>query len=360
MALEGVFKKIKLDCKDMSDPSFELALILHNPQNVNEVFLLSLRDCLAGLPASHPVRRWYNRKAQNPDNPTLVPVREALQGPLKDAWESDRPLTPTQRQALMTMLDVLEEFPPYLDLTVLQAVGYQRLGNWARAETLMRRWLALSPLERLEKCPARRDALALFLRENLETYLEALTKGGKDRFILQAFFRGIMELVSDPKVTDKVEEVTELDQEDLVAKLQLRYHQLQAPEFSDWYLNRHLEGKRRDRFLDDFFARKESHQRTWIFFSRLPALPAQRELLARRLIEAKKVHDPIFYVLATDEGLRAPLMRVDPGAIRNFIKEKRQFFVTEWASSHHDMLALAELVQLGQIDQELVEALVQE
>ena len=357
-ALEGVFKKVKLDCASMKDPAFQLALILHNQQNANEVFLLSLRDCLGALPEGHPVRRWYNRKSVIDQNFALGPILQALQGDLKDVWTSDENPTAKQREAIMRMVDVLEEWPAYLDLTLLQAVGYQKLGNWARAELLLRQWLALSPVQRLEKTPARRDALGLYMRDNAGTFFEALIKGGKERFIIQMFFRGVIEFISDPRVTDQVEKYVDADAEEVLTKLNLHYHRSQAPTFADWYLNRYLEGKRRERFLDNFFADPASKERYWIFISRLPDLPQHRDELAKLLLGAKKVHDPIFYVMATEEPLRAALTKSSPDSVKNLIKERRQFFMSSYASNRDDMLSLSQLVEMGQVDEELVKSVV--
>lgn len=356
LALEGIFKKVKLDCESMKDPAFQLALLLHNPQNANEVFLLSLRDCLGALPASHPVRRWYNRKASREGSPVFRSVIDSLQNELKDVWGSDKALTSKQRAAIMKMLDVLDEYPPYLDFTLLQAVGYQKLGNWARAESHLRQWLALSPIDRLEKTPARRDAFSLYLRDNVETYLEALVEHGKDRFIIQIFLRAIAESVSDTRVTDKVDQFLDVDPEEVLTKLALQYHRAQVPGFSDWYLNRHLERKRRERFLDNFFATPDAAKHFWIFLGRLPDLPRHREALAKLLIDARKRHEAIFYVMATEEELRPFLQRLEPASVKNLLKERRQFFMSAYGANQQDMLALSQLVEMGQVDAALLES----
>lgn len=358
MALEGVFKKVKLDCRSMKDPSFQLALVLHNPQNANEVFLLSLRDCLSTLPAGHPVRRWYNRKSTIERNPVFQPILEMLQNELDQIWVSEEPITQKQREQLMRLLAVLDDYPPYLDLTILQAAGYQKLGNWARAEIHLKQWLGLSPLDRLEKTPARRDSLAQYMRENIDTFLESLVANGNDRFIIQIFLRAMSESISDGRVTDKIKKYVEADSEDVLKKLSLHYHRSQVPGFADWYLNRHLEGKRREKFLDDFFADPESRQKFWIFLSRTPDLPRHKEELAKLLLKAKKEHDPVFFIMAKDEALHAALTLLDPKSVKNLLKQRRQFFMSAFGANPSDMLSLSQLVEMGQVNGELVKDVV--
>lgn len=337
----------------MEDPAFQLALLLHNPQNSNELFLLSLRDCLGKLPVGHPVRRWYNRRAIVRPDVASQSIMEALQGDLRDAWGSEK-LKSKQREAIMKLLDQLDDYPPYLDVTLLQAVGYQRLGNWARAEHHLRSWLLLSPLERLEKTPARRDALASYMRENLEVFLAALEKNGKDRFIIQVFLRALTETLTDGRVTDKLESHVELDEDEVLSKLALNYHRTQVPGFSDWYLNRQLERKRRERFLDNFFASQDAVKHFWIFLGRMPDLPQHREALAKLLLDARKRHETIFYVMSTMEELRPFLQRLEPASLKNLRNERRQFFLSSFGANRNDMLSLYHLVEMGQVDQNLV------
>ena len=79
--------------------------------------------------------------------------------------------------AIIRMLDLLEGRPPYLDFVLLQAAGYLRLGNWARAEALLLHWLALPPLERLRTTPWRRDALGRYVREHFQVFRDVLVRG---------------------------------------------------------------------------------------------------------------------------------------------------------------------------------------
>ncbi len=354
-ALESVFDKVKLNCSQMKDPAFRLALLLHNPLNANEVMLLSLRDCLGGLPDTDPFKRWYARKSNVKTSPALLAVLESLQTDLQTAWRAST-LTEKQRFAIVRLLDVLEDQPPYLDLTILQIAGYQKLGNWSRAEELVRRWLSLTPLDRLEQTPARRDALARYMRENIDVFLEALAQGREDRVILEMFFAGLREYITDVKVTDAVKSIQNLDVEELLQKLSLRYHRTQAPAFVDWFLNRHLTEARHGRFVDRLLASPSAAERVWVFLGRLPETPLQREALGRLLLKDKREKGKLFYVLADDPTLSPILGRLEPGAMKNFIKERRQYFLSAY-SEKGDILALAKLVEMGQISEDLIDEL---
>jgi hypothetical protein len=72
------------------------------------------------------------------------------------------------------------------------------------------------------------------------------------------------------------------------------------------------------------------------------------------LIQAKKRHDPLFYVMATDESLRSALGRLDPSSVKNILNERRQFFMSSYGATPTDMLSLSQLVEMGQVNEELV------
>lgn len=339
----------------MKDPAFRLALLLHNPLHANEVMLLSLRDCLGSLPHTDPFKRWYARKSNVKTSQELMGVLESLQGSLQNAWTAEK-LNEKQKLAVVRMLDVLEDQPPYLDLTILQIVGYQKLGNWARAEELIRRWLTLSPLDRMEQTPARRDALARHMREHIEMFLEGLVQGREDRVIIEMFFAGLREYITDTTVTDAVKKFQNLDEEEMLQKLTLRYHRTQAPAFVNWFLNRHLTEARYTRFVDRLLKSPKAAERIWVFLGRLPENSVQREALAKLLLENKKTDGKLFNVLADDPSLAPVLARLEPAAMKNLIKERRQYFMSSYARNG-DILALAKLVEMGQINEELISEL---
>ncbi len=355
-ALEGVFEKVKLDCRRMSDPALQLALVRHNPRNANEVFLISLRDCVGGLPAGHPLRAWLSRRPSVAAQPAFRPVLEALQGPLRDAWDPDAIPTKAQRAALNGLLTELEPSAPYADLTLLRALAYHRLGNWARGEAVLREWLELPPTARAAAAPVRHDALGNWVRDHFAVYAGFLKGAKEERAVVDFFLHALSDQLSDTKSVEEAEDLQDLSQGAVLEKLSLRYYRGQLPGFSAWMLNRHLEGSARRRFLGAFFSSGQAARMPWVFVGRLPDTEAHTDELAKILLAARTTDPRLFYVLGGDTPLLTAMQRLEPSAVRHFLDERRQFFLNALRARADDPVALAQLVELGQVDEGLVRA----
>jgi len=355
--LEGVFKRVKLNCSQLNDPDVQLALVLHNSQTANETFLLSLRDCVVTMPTGHPLKRWLQSKATPKVSVSSKAIQTLLETELKDVWESDHALTAKQRQALIRLLNDLEDLPPYLDYLTLRAVGYLKLGNWARTEKLLTDWLNVDLIERITQTPKRNDPLGKFTAGLAPVLFESLATGLEGHLVVDLFFQGVREFYSENEIVKAASDHQELDETEILAKLNLMYYQSVVPGFSAWMLNRDLEGRRRSRYLDSFFARTDASDRTWIFLGRIPNEGKNREALGRELALIKTKNPMLFHALVTEEGLLGVLKRVAPQTVHNLIKERRTLYQSKFRDDHRNAWVLKGLVELGQIDETLVQTL---
>ncbi|MFP5491170.1 MAG: hypothetical protein ACLGG0_06695 [Bacteriovoracia bacterium] len=357
-ALEGVFRKVRLDCKQFDDPAMQLALLLHNSQTANEVFLLSLRDCVVTLPKGHPLKDWVSQQ-KNLQNisESAKGIQQKLEGKIKNIWSSEHALKPNERQILIQLLDELDELPPYLDYTLLRAVGYLKLGNWVRTEKILAEWLERDPIERIRITPLRNDLLGKFTLGIVEDLFQSLARGLKGRVIVDVFFQGILEFSNQEELIEEATKAQEMDLAEILSKLNLRYHQNLVPGFAGWLQNRELRGARYMRFMEEFFNEKDFADRVWIFLGRLPVDAQYREKLAQTLPALKEKNPVLFHALAEQEDLRGVLVRVAPASAKNLLKERRHLYLKRFNENEKDTWALSQLVELGQIDEALVEKL---
>jgi hypothetical protein len=308
---------------------------------------------LGGLAKDHPIKRWFAQRAQDVTEATLRQVLAELQGPLSQAW-TDEKLDDRMKLAIIRMLDLLEGRPPYLDFVLLQAAGYLRLGNWARAEALLLHWLALPPLERLRTTPWRRDALGRYVREHFQVFRDVLVRGREKRSATEMFLAGVEAFVTDEQLAKAAGDARSWDDGELTAKLRLRYHYAQAPAFADWWLARHLEGLPLTRFEADLLGRADAP--LWVFLGHMPSDAGPREALARRLLERREKEPRLFHLMAADADFLPILRRLDARAATNLLKERRNYFLSAWARDR-DVLSLAQLVDMGETNEDLVHAL---
>ncbi|MBY0517414.1 MAG: hypothetical protein K2P81_10920 [Bacteriovoracaceae bacterium] len=343
----------------MDDPLLHVALILHNPQTANEVFLLSLRDCVVTLPKDHILRDWVQRKSLIQETAASKMILNLLEGELKDIWGFDQAITPKQRQTLIHLLDELESLPPYLDYTLFQIVGYLKLGNWVRAEKIMSNWLEVDPIERMNQTPKRRDTLSKISIQYVERLLETIEKHRNERVIVDEFFQGIKDFYSEVEVVKLAESFQGRSERDLLDKFSLSYYRQQNPGFSSWIMNRELEGRQRNKFLDEFFDKPESKNESWVFLGRMPLVAKHREQLALRMVDLVSKNPKLFYTLSSDEEMKGVLARIAPIVLKSFLNEKRKFYLKAFKEDSKDAWSLAQLVEMGQIDEDLIKRILE-
>jgi hypothetical protein len=58
-----------------------------------------------------------------------------------------------------------------------------------------------------------------------------------------------------------------------------------------------------------------------------------------------------------DEDLRAVTGRIDDGLFRGLIRERRGYYLNEFKKNTHDVWALGQLIELGQIDEMLIKSI---
>jgi len=120
-------------------------------------------------------------------------------------------------------------------------------------------------------------------------------------------------------------------------------------------LNRDLDGRRRSRYLDQYFGRTDASERAWIFLGRIPDEGKNREALARELALLKSKNPLLFHALAPEEGLMGVLTRVAPQQMDNLIKERRALYIDRFKNDHLNAWVLKGFVEMGQIDEQLVQ-----
>jgi len=357
--VEADFKRQRLDCAQLADPVVQWGVVLHDPQKANEAFLLSLRDCIPALAATHPLKQWFAGQGKKRGPEPTAKIHQTLEGELKGVWESDHALTQPQRRSLIHLLDELEKWPAYLDFITLRAVGYVKLGNKARAEKLLMDWLNLDIHERVASTPKRGDTLGRMTTALAADLFGSLATGLAGNVVVDAFFQGVREFYSQPEIVEEAQDHQELEEEELLSKLELQYHQGRLPVFSAWMLNREFQGSRRRRYLDHLFRESAVAKLTWVFLGRLPDDAQGKEVLARELILIKDKQPLLFFELARQEEMLGSLTRLAPALTRNLLKDHRHMLQKAFREDPRNAWVLSGLILLGEYDPEMLQVLSQ-
>ena len=126
------------------------------------------------------------------------------------------------------------------------------------------------------------------------------------------------------------------------------------PNFSFWLSSQYLSVKKKESFLSENLKDLSSY---WILFGSLPDDPLIRELVAKQMTKIKTSSPHVFYHLIASQELLGVVTRVAPSLLKNIKNTKRQFYLSEWESNHQDYWAMANLIEMGQVNESFLKKL---
>lgn len=354
--VEGVFRKTRLNCKEIDDPYLQAALILHNTNSVNEVFLLSLRDCVLELPDDHYLKKWFlnsglKKSQREKKNPIQMKIDEGISSILlKDE------ITKDERAQLSHFLSLLDTEPPYLDYVLYRILSYAKIGNWSRSEKIILDFIEMDPIERMKQTPARGETSLLATKVLSLQVMNEITRSLKQKIILDSLFQLIQDFYSDPELIKEAKSLQDFSSGELAEKVQLKYNFVQMPQFSTWLSTQYLSNTKKESFLIQNLSQKELTV-PWILLGSLPDSPAMRELVAKQMPKLIVSSPQIFYHLIANQEMIGVVTRVAPYLLKNIKNTKRQFYLKEWESNYLDYWAMANLIEMGQVNESFLKKL---
>ena len=328
---------------------------MHNPQAVNEVFLISLRDCVLGLKEDHLLKKWFLASAQKKalkesKDPILLKIEQATPVLLKQS------ITKTERAVLSQLLSHLDEQPPYLDYILLRILCYAKIGNWSRSEKIIIDFIELDPIERIKQTPWRGGGSLLAMKNLSLQVMDELANYLTQTVILDSLFQLIQDFYTDPQLLEKASSLQDYSRSDLVDKLQLRYNFHQSPGFATWMSALYLTNEKREIFVAQLLDAPEPKY-PWVLLGSLPESPAIREQLAKKMSLLKENHPHVFYHLVSSQEMLGVVSRVNGSLLKNIKNTKRQFYVSQWQEQSQDYWAIANLLDMGLVDESFLRSL---
>src|SRR5690606_18353512 len=132
----------ELKCDDLTNPVYQLGVLLHPPEVINENFLIKLRDCVLKLPDTHPLKKWMKWIGESrPDSP----VNQQKIKFLTEIINSQFNLI-TDAKVKNEIINILYEIPENtVPEQVLRAYLYIMTGNITRSDNILRDIVSTSP-----------------------------------------------------------------------------------------------------------------------------------------------------------------------------------------------------------------------
>lgn len=334
----------------------QAALILHNNQSVNEVFLVSLRDCVLELPNDHYLKKWFlNSGLKKSKNEQKNLIQLKIDEGILSIMMKDE-INKNDRADLSHFLSLLDNEPPYLDYILYRILSYAKIGNWSRSEKIILDFIEMDPIERIKQTPSRGESSLLSTKVLSLQVMNKIAESLKQKIILDSFFQLIQDFYSDPELIKEAKSLQDLSSKELADKIQLKYNFVQMPHFSAWLSSQYLSNIKRERFLTESLGEKEFRS-PWILLGPLPESSTIRELIAKQMGKIKESSPYIFYHLIASQELIGVVTRVAPSLLKNIKNTKRQFYLQEWESHPQDYWAMANLIDIGQVDEAFLKKL---
>ncbi len=331
-------------CEDLKSDITQLGIILYPADRLNEKFLIKIRECMLKLPEDHPVKLWLKKAVR------AVPMSA---GDQKKATFMTEILTSkfnliTDLNVKNRIIEVLIDVPEKTFAEkIMKSYLYLMIGNVTRSDNILRAMMREPPVrswEGFSTSPSFYHRIAL---ENHASMISKMARHPSDRKTFELFSLYLSSFMNDPKL---LEELDENEGTQLEGKLSLLSVERIAPELVQY---------RRFRSLDEQHLvsrlRKGSIpysvQAYWIwYFLPIDSLISEAFLPELATIEEK---DPLWFVYLMENEKLSDFYAGKTG--KAFLPGKRHLLRAQLENPQTFMLALWKLIEIGGIDQKLVQ-----
>lgn len=310
---------------------------------MNEKFLIKIRQCILKLPDDHPVKLWLKNVARSK---ALSPIEQQRSAFLTDILTSKFNLITdlaTKNKIIEVIIDVPENS---LAERLLKSYLYLMIGNVTRSDNVLKSIMQQPPIRSWQGFTASPSFYHGITVENLGAIVAKIANHPSDRKTWELFSRYLREFSNDQKV---LEEINEHEGSQLEGKLNLLSVERISPELVQYLrLSRLDEQKLGLRLRQKLIP--YSRQAYWIWYF----LPVNSVISEDFLPELASIEekDPLWFIYLMENEKLSDFYAGKTG--KAFMPGKRQILRSHLQKKEFFMLALWKLIELGDIDQKLV------
>lgn len=335
----------EITCEDLKNDIYQLSVLLHPPEVLNEKFLIRLRDCVMKLSDTHPLKRWL--KLVSKSRP-LNAKDQKKQAFLTEIINTSFNLI-TDAKVKQEIIDLLDEVPENtLPEQVLRSYLYLMIGNITRSDNILRSITNAPPRVNWEKYTRKPSLFHRIATEQFGQILKKFAKHPADRRSLELFILYLTSFYNDESL---VKIASDFDTEELEEKLGLRYIEEMSPAFVHYLRLSNVSETIRVKRLRDFVKYPLTEQAYWIW-AFLDINPLVSDSVNPELQAIEKSDQLWFIYLMNNEKL-ADVFSKKNG--KSFLPGRRPYLKSNLADEHTFMMSLYKLIELGDINPELVQ-----
>ncbi len=319
-------------------------MILYPADRLNEKFLIRIRQCILKLPDDNPVKRWIKDVASAERTSAEEQKKSAfLTEILTSRFNLITDLT-TKNRIIEVLIDVPENT---LGEKLLKSYLYLMIGNVTRSDNVLKAMMKDPPVRNWEGYPAAPSLYHRLTVENLKSIITKVANHPSDRKTWELFALYMKAFTNDQRL---LEDLNEHEGSQLEGKLSLLSVERISPELVHYLRFKRLDEKRLAKRLRS----KQmplSAQAYWIwYFLNIDSIISEEFLPELSSIEKK---DPLWFMFLMENEKLSDFYSAKTG--KAFLPGKRQILRTYLSERKQFMLVLWKLIELGDIDQKLVQ-----
>ncbi len=331
-------------CEDLKSDITQLGIILYPADRLNEKFLIKIRQCILKLPEDHPVKLWLKKAVQT------LPLSAAEQKKsvfITEILTSKFNLI-TDLSVKNRIIEVLIDVPENtFSEKLMKSYLYLMIGNVTRSDNILRSMMREAPVRSWEGFSTTPSFYHRISLENHASMIAKMAKHPSDRKTFELFSLYLKSFMNDPKL---LEELDDTDINQLEGKLSLLSVERIAPELVQYLRFKNLDEQHLVARLRKGTIPHPTQAYWFWYFLPVDSLISEAFLPELSTIEE---NDPLWFVYLMENEKLSDFYAGKTG--KAFLPGKRHLLRAQLEKPKVFMLALWKLIELGDIDQKLVQ-----
>lgn len=334
----------ELKCEDLNNAVYQLGILLHPPEVINENFLIKLRDCVLKLPDIHPLKKWMKWIGESrPESP----VNQQKIKFLTEIINSQFNLI-TDSKVKNEIINILYEIPEEtVPEQILRAYLYIMTGNITRSDNILRKIVTTSPRGNWAKTGLHGSIFHKMASDQIQQIFKKLNRHPADRKSFELLALYLQSFYNEESI---VKVASEVDTSELESKLGLKFIESMAPPFVHYLRFSRMGENRRMKLLRQTEVHPFSEQVYWVW----PFIEISPLISEAMIPELKKLEesDELWFIYLMENEKLADLYSRKAG--KSFLPARRPFLKSQLQNDPSFMMSLFKLIQLGDINPELI------
>ena len=321
-----------------------MAIILYPPDLLNEKLLIKIRDCMINLKSNHPIKKWVLAVSMSDKSKNEIQEEKFIVEIINSKFNliTDQKI----KNKVIKILGTLDESS--VERIILKSYLYLMIGNITRSDNLLLQITNMTPFKFYQGGESKIDDLDKLVEMNLDKILDKFSRHPADRDVFFLFVEYLRNFTNQKDLLDNLNSIS--NQDEIEEKINFKYVLQKSPGLCNFLKLKKLGKQSYQKKIQDLKLYPPDFQVDWAWiYLGFPKYYTQSHKEA--FLEKDKMNPLWSSYLTSDEKLseiyRSKTTRKAPSQYRHFFRENLKQKTTF-------MLALSKLIELGDVDESLV------